>query len=194
MTEYTKGLCDFITKLKFEDLAPDLTDKAKKLTLHVAGVALAGRTLPTAVSARSAARATVGTQADLMSTMWGEPGKLPMHGAIMANATAADTLDWEDCSYTGHPSAHLVSVSMAMTEAMHRSGKDYLTAVIGGLRCTSGSPATSSQRRNLIPENMVGDLGPGRYSPARLRPESFTAVMRISITCCWAQRAAPLRW
>ena len=51
MTEYTKGLCDFITKLKFEDLAPDLTDKAKKLTLHVAGVALAGRTLPTAVSA-----------------------------------------------------------------------------------------------------------------------------------------------
>ena len=68
MTEYTKGLCDFITKLKFEDLAPDLTDKAKKLTLHVAGVALAGRTLPTAVSARSAARATVGTQADLMST------------------------------------------------------------------------------------------------------------------------------
>ena len=132
MTEYTKGLCDVITKLKFEDLAPDLTDKAKKLTLHVAGVALAGRTLPTAVSARSAARATVGTQADLMSTMWGEPGKLPMHGAIMANATAADTLDWEDCSYTGHPSAHLVSVSMAMTEAMHRSGKDYLTAVIGG--------------------------------------------------------------
>ncbi len=132
MTEYTKGLCDFITGLKFDDLTPELTDKAKKLTLHVAGVALAGRTLPTAVSARSAARATVGTQADLMSTMWGEPGKIPMHGAIMANATAADTLDWEDCSYTGHPSAHLVSVSMAMTEAMHRSGKDYLTAVIGG--------------------------------------------------------------
>ncbi|EEQ60677.1 MmgE/PrpD family protein [Clostridiales bacterium 1_7_47FAA] len=132
MTEYTKGLCDFITNLKFEHLAPELTDKAKKLTLHVVGAALSGRTLPTAVSARTAARAVVGTQADLMSTMWGESGKVPMHGAVMANATAADTLDWEDCSFTGHPSAHLISVSMAMTEAMHLTGKDYITAVIGG--------------------------------------------------------------
>lgn len=132
MTEYTKGLCRFITGLKYEDLAPGLTEKAKMLTLNVAGVALAGRSLPTAVSARSTARNVVGTQSDLMSTVWGEAGKLPMYGAIMANATAADTLDWEDCSFTGHPSAHLVPVSMAMCEAMHLSGKDYITAVIGG--------------------------------------------------------------
>lgn len=77
MTEYTKGLCDFITNLKFEHLAPELTDKAKKLTLHVVGAALSGRTLPTAVSARTAARAVVGTQADLMSTMWGGIRKSP---------------------------------------------------------------------------------------------------------------------
>ena len=132
MTEYTKGLCDFITKLEFKDLAPELVEKAQMLTLHVVGAALAGRTLPTAVSARSTARAVIGQSSDMMSTMWGEPGKVPMHGAIMANAVAADTLDWEDCSYTGHPSAHLISVSMAMTEAMHKSGKDFITAVIGG--------------------------------------------------------------
>lgn len=132
MTSYTKNLSSYITNLKYEDLTPAVLEKAKMLTLQVVGVALAGRSLPTAVSARSAARYTVGTQAELMSTMWGEKGKLPMHGAIMANATASDTLDWEDCSYSGHPSAHLITVSMAMAEAMHRSGKDYLTAVIGG--------------------------------------------------------------
>ena len=126
MTEYTKGLADFITKLEYKDLTPERVEKAKMLTLHVAGAAMAGRTLPTAVSARNTAHAVTGQTSDLMSTMWGEPGKVPMHGAIMANAVAADTLDWEDCSYTGHPSAHLISVSMAMTEAMHKSGKDFL--------------------------------------------------------------------
>ena len=69
MTEYTKGLCDFITKLEFKDLAPELVEKAKMLTLHVVGAALAGRTLPTAVSARSTARAVIGQSSDMMSTM-----------------------------------------------------------------------------------------------------------------------------
>ena len=131
-TQYTKNLAAFIANLKFEDLSPELVDKVKKLTMHVVGATLAGRPLPTAVAARATARTVVGTQADEMATLWGDAGKLPMHGAIMANATAADTLDWEDCSFTGHPSAHLIPVSMAMTEAKHLSGKDYITAIIGG--------------------------------------------------------------
>lgn len=132
MTEYTKGLCNFIAALDFSDLPPELVEKAKMLTMHVAGVALSGRMLPTAVSARNTAREVIGNNADLMSTMWGEREKVPMYGAIMANATAADTMDWEDCSFTGHPSAHLITVSMAMSEAMHLPGKDFITAVIGG--------------------------------------------------------------
>ncbi|NCE66233.1 MmgE/PrpD family protein [Pseudoflavonifractor sp. 524-17] len=131
-TTYTKDLSRFIANLSYTDLAPELVDKAKKLTMHVVGVTLAGRPLPTAAAARAAARSTVGIASPEMSTLWGDKGKLPMNGAIMANATAADTLDWEDCSFTGHPSAHLVPVSMAMSEAKHLSGKDYITAVIGG--------------------------------------------------------------
>ena len=55
MTEYTKGLAEFITKLEYKDLTPEQVEKAKMLTLHVAGAAMAGRTLPTAVSARNTA-------------------------------------------------------------------------------------------------------------------------------------------
>ena len=71
MTEYTKGLADFITKLEYKDLTRERVEKAKMLTLHVAGVAMAGRTLPTAVSARNTAHAVTGQTSDLMSTMWG---------------------------------------------------------------------------------------------------------------------------
>ena len=131
-TEYTKNLSKFIAGLKYEDLTPERIELIKKLTLHVVGVTLMGRTLPTAVAARATARATVGTTSPEMATLWGDAGKIPMNGALMANATAADTLDWEDCSFTGHPSAHLIPVSMAMAEAKHLSGKDYLTAIVGG--------------------------------------------------------------
>ena len=131
-TEYTKNLAKFIADLKYEDMTPERIEKVKKLTLHVVGVTLAGRALPTAVAARATARATVGTSSPEMATLWGDAGKIPMNGALMANATAADTLDWEDCSFTGHPSAHLIPVSMAMSEAMHLSGKDYITAIVGG--------------------------------------------------------------
>lgn len=44
-TAYTKNLSRFIANLKYEDLAPELVDKVKKLTMHVAGVTLAGRPL-----------------------------------------------------------------------------------------------------------------------------------------------------
>ena len=37
MTEYTKGLAEFITKLEYKDLTPEQVEKAKMLTLHVAG-------------------------------------------------------------------------------------------------------------------------------------------------------------
>ena len=131
-TAYTQNLSKFISGLQYSDIPPKLIDKMKKLTMHVVGASLAGRSLPTAVAARATARSVVGTEAPEMSTLWGDAGKLPMHGAIMANSTAADTLDWEDCSFTGHPSAHLIPVSMAMSEAKHLSGQDYLTAVIGG--------------------------------------------------------------
>lgn len=58
--------------------------------------------------------------------------KLRRWGAIFVNATGADTLDWEDCSWTGHPTVGFIPVAFSVSETMKKSGKDYLTAVIGG--------------------------------------------------------------
>lgn len=132
MTNYTKGLSAYIANLQYEDLPQEVVERIKKLTIHCVGAALAAHDLPTAKNSRSIARDTVGTQSDMLATVWGEKGKLPYNGAIFANATATDTLDWEDCSWTGHPSASLIPVSMALSEAMHCSGKEFITAVAGG--------------------------------------------------------------
>ncbi|KAB4866807.1 MmgE/PrpD family protein, partial [Bacteroides thetaiotaomicron] len=37
-----------------------------------------------------------------------------------------------DCAWTGHPSAGAVPTGLAVAEAYHKTGKDYLTALVGG--------------------------------------------------------------
>ena len=85
-----------------------------------------------AQDALTAARDLGGTASEKMATVWGRRERLPYLGAIMANATACDTLDWEDCSWSGHPTAGHVPVGLALGEALHCSGKEYLASVVGG--------------------------------------------------------------
>ena len=132
MTEYTKGLAKYIAGVRYEDIPAEVIDRAKKLTMHCVGATLAAVPSPSVRYALSTARDTVGEQAELMSTAWGQSGKMPMNGAIFVNSTGADTLDWEDCSWTGHPTAGFVPVGMAVAEALGKPGRDYLTAIISG--------------------------------------------------------------
>ncbi len=132
MTEYTKNLARYIANVRYEDIPAETIDRAKKLTMHCVGATLAALPSPSVRYAINTARDTVGEQAALMSTAWGLPGKMPMNGAIFINSTGADTLDWEDCSWTGHPTAGFVPVGMAVAEALNKPGRDYLTAIISG--------------------------------------------------------------
>lgn len=130
MAEYTKGLASYIANLKFEDIPADAVDCGKMLTLHCAGVALAAKG-QAPVTSGIASASDLGSRAENMATLWGV-GKAPLMGTIVANTTASDTLDWEDCSWTGHPTASMVPVALSMCEAYKKTGRDYLTAMIGG--------------------------------------------------------------
>ena len=130
MTEYTKGLASYIADLKFDDIPTDVVDCGKMLTLHCVGAALAAKG-QAPVNSGSASAKDLGNCADTMATLWGV-GKIPLMSSIVANTIASDTLDWEDCSWTGHPTASMVPVALSFCEAYEKTGKDYLTAMIGG--------------------------------------------------------------
>ena len=130
MFEYTKGLANYIANVKFEDIPGDVVELGKMLTLHCVGAALAAKGQSPAKSSAASAR-DLGNSADTMATLWGV-GKVPLMSSIVANTTASDAMDWEDCSWTGHPTASMVPVALAMCEAYGKSGKDYLTAMISG--------------------------------------------------------------
>lgn len=127
-THYTGQLSAFIRDLKYEDIPPEVLERAKGIAIQTIGASLAVNGIPVAEKAVSLGKRCGGSGGD--ATLWIDGGKTSIPGAVFCNSTLADALDWEDCAWTGHPSAGIVPVAFACAEALHKSGKDFLTAVV----------------------------------------------------------------
>lgn len=127
----TQRLADWLVSMKYEDLPGDVVDQAKRMTLHVLGCSIGALGIEATKRPILMALSKGGNKE---ATIWGSDGsrKVPATEAAFANGTLADFMDWEDCSWTGHPSASAIPVAMAMGEMKGISGKDYITAVVAG--------------------------------------------------------------
>ena len=130
MKKYTQIIADYLSDLKYENIPDEVIERAKLVTLHTIGAAIAAVKTEAGKNIISVAKelGTGGKEA----TIIGEGSKVSLGNAVLASGTLADLLDWEDCSWTGHPSAGAVPTGLAVSEAYHKSGKDYLTALVGG--------------------------------------------------------------
>ncbi len=127
-THYTEILSSFIRDLKYEDIPPEVLERAKGIAMQTIGASLAVNGIPVAEKAISLGKLCGGSGGD--ATLWIDGSKTTIPGAVFCNSTLADALDWEDCAWTGHPSAGIVPVAFACAEAGHKSGKDFLTAIV----------------------------------------------------------------
>ena len=127
---YSSLLAGYAAQLKYEDLPEEVVTQAKLLTLHVLAVSLAGRETEQGQNAIKLARGMGGDGSE--ATIWGDGSKVSAVQAAFANGTLADVLDWEDCSWTGHPSAGAIPAAFAAAEKSGALGKDYLTAIVAG--------------------------------------------------------------
>lgn len=126
----TQKLSDFLAAVKYEDLPAEVIEQVKRLTIHTVGVSIASDIIGTTQKAKKLAEDKGGTPE---ATVWGGSGlKINAEDAAFANATQADVLDWEDCSWTGHPSAGVIAAAFSTAEARNKSGKDFITAVVAG--------------------------------------------------------------
>ncbi len=130
MKKYTQILADYLSGLRYEDIPPEVVERAKVLTLHTIGAGISACRTNAGQKAISMAK-TLGS-GSLNATLLGDGASVSITNATMANGALCDMLNWEDCSWTGHPSAGAVPAGLAMAEAHHKSGQDYLTALIGG--------------------------------------------------------------
>ena len=107
----TKTLAAYGAALRYEDIPSDVLNRAKNLTLQTLGVSLGA--LGSDVGRRAVELGRIMGGGSSEATIWGEGSKVSAAAAGLANGTLADALDWEDCSWTGHPSACAVSSASA---------------------------------------------------------------------------------
>lgn len=124
---YTTKMAEFLVGMEYDQIPADAIEMAKLLTLHVLGAALASK--PMEQYEKAVKLATMRNSCG-EATIWGSPLKASREDAAFANGTMADLLDWEDCAWTGHPSAGTIPAAFVMAEAEKKTGKEYLTAVV----------------------------------------------------------------
>ena len=129
-TQYTKTLADFVANLKYEDIPEDVRERAKYIAMQTIGVALATRGTP--IQERAVALGKTIGNGTPQATLWTDGSKVSMTAAAFTAGTLSDALDWEDCSWTGHPAAGIVPVAFIVCEALKKSGKDFITAIVAG--------------------------------------------------------------
>ena len=158
----SNALSQFAVNLKYEDLPLEVVEMAKKMTIQTIGAALASKDMDFTKSVLAFSEKYSSGPADATRMIDGK--KTSLLGAVFTNSIIADNIDWEDCSWTGHPSAGLIPAALAVAEARGKSGKDFLTAVVAALRYISASPWLSSPPEALNPI-LDGALQAGRFLP-----------------------------
>ncbi len=130
-TTYTQDLSEYAVGLKYEDLPADVVERAKMIMLQTIGAALASKGTPIMEKARKMSLEANGGEGGGV-TLWGTGEKLAAVNAALALGTMSDALDWEDCSWTGHPSAGVIPCAWIAAEEKHKSGKELIEAIVAG--------------------------------------------------------------
>lgn len=129
---YSQALAHFIAELEFDRIPQPVIESAKRHLLDTLGVGLLGATQTMPRNGLKGIAAIPGSAGS--SHVWGSSTTLAPPYAAMANGIAAHVLDFDDTHTAGivHGSAILAPVMLAIGEHVKASGRDILTAFIGG--------------------------------------------------------------
>ncbi|MGX0939910.1 MULTISPECIES: MmgE/PrpD family protein [unclassified Variovorax] len=131
----SERLAQFTDGLQFEDMPPEVVDKAKRLVLDTVGVCIGSTQIDFGKSALDMISGWGGTPD---ATLIGRRTKVPLHSAALCNGILGHGQDYDDTHAESvvHPSAALVPVALAAAERSGSSGREMLTALVAGLEAT----------------------------------------------------------
>ena len=154
-TDYTKQMCHFIKTLTYEDIPPAVAERAKMMMMQTLGVSLCSSELQQ-VKDVIAIALEMSPGSEGQATLWANGSKVSWEAAALAAGTMGDTLDWEDCSVTGHPSAGVIPSAVIAGEVLHKSGKEIITAIVAGYEIYQR--VALAGRSNIVSYNIFGNL------------------------------------
>lgn len=133
MSATTRELSEFVTKISYDKLPKDLTERVKALVFDTVGIMVRARhdAESTPPMVKSAEKLGLVNGA---CTVVGDAAGYTPPGAAMVNGTLAHSLDFDDTHASGslHPSAPIVSAAFAAAEMTGANGKDLIAAIVAG--------------------------------------------------------------
>jgi 2-methylcitrate dehydratase PrpD len=127
----TGKLAGHASNLRYENIPPEVIEKAKDCLLDQVGVQLIGSTLDWN---KIAYRYVVDMGGKAESTIVNYGTKAPALDAAFVNATFGQGCELDDVGFAagGHLSAATVPVALALSEKERVSGKELLSAIVAG--------------------------------------------------------------
>lgn len=134
----TEKLADFCTSHKFEDLPPDVVEKAKICILDAIGVAIEGADAEAAQMAVDYC-----SDSDGKGTIWSSGKRVAYQDAVLANTSCVQSILHDDVlmSTFAHPAGPVVCSALALGEEIGIGGRDALLATVLGyevMGCVGG--------------------------------------------------------
>lgn len=129
----TKQLASFVADLSYEELPPEVTERAKRLILDLTGIMIRARNDAESTPSLISTVEKLGL-ADGKCSVIGDSRSYAPTAAALINGTLAHSLDFDDTHAAGsiHSSAPIVPAALAAAEMCDASGKELIAAVVAG--------------------------------------------------------------
>ena len=132
MASLSRQLAQWVVGLRYEDLPPEVVDRAKGLTLHgLASVLLGSQS----AAGRQAVQLIAGEEAGVRhgATIMVDGTKVTRGGAAFANSEMAMAGGkWDTFRMLTHPGTSIIPGAFAAAEIGDASGRDFLTGLAAG--------------------------------------------------------------
>ncbi|MBI2935860.1 MAG: MmgE/PrpD family protein [Chloroflexi bacterium] len=181
----TRALAEFTADLSYEDLSPEVVDRAKYFCLDFAAVALNGSTT---ASAKAVVRAIERVGRPGPSRIIGTPRRALPEYAAMANGTAFHSIEMDDVNNEAslHPGVVIYPAALAMADLAPVDGRSFITAVTAGydvmIRLGRGLKPAEHYSRGFHPTGTCGAFGAAATSARLLglKGDSFAYALGIA--------------
>src|SRR6201985_2070509 len=173
MAQETATLARYVANLKFDDIPPEVLDRAKVLTLDFLGSAIRARREAESTPSMLKMLEALSLDASGEATVFGDAKTWTPSVAALLNGAMGHSLDFDDTHADSslHPSAPVVPAAFAIGEWVGASGRDVLTAIVAGYEvcCRLGNALdpTSHYARGFHPTATAGTYG-GAAAAAKL--------------------------
>jgi 2-methylcitrate dehydratase PrpD len=155
MASISRKFAEWVVGLKFEDLPPDVVDRAKGLTLHAFSSALLGRGFPDTEQALRMMREEEAGGGGA-ATVIVDGAKLTKAGAALVNSEMMFAGGkWDTFRMLTHPGCAIIPSALVSAELEGASGRDFITGMVAGYEVMERMAA------DFIPTAMSRGFHPG---------------------------------